>query len=78
MQWNTLAHCRGTEKLRQRQENISMSFLTITYYYEVVTTNIGILKYQMRNYQINKNINKINDSSLLNPKLDIIKVSMGI
>ena len=39
---------------------------------------VGILENQIRNYQMNKKINKMKDGFLLNPLLDMNKVSMGI
>ena len=58
MELNTPAHTvGGTKELGQRQENISMSFLTITYCCEVGKTYVDILENQIRNYQMNKKIN---------------------
>ena len=57
----------GTEELGQRQENISMSFLTITYCCKVGKMYVDILENQIRNYQMNKKINNMKDGFLLNP-----------
>ena len=55
-----------------------MSFLTITHCCEVGKTYVDILENQIRNYQMNKKINNVKDGFLLDPTLDINKVSMGI
>ena len=55
-----------------------MSLLTITYCCEAGKTYVDILENQIRNYQMNKEINNMEDSFLLNPTLDINKVSRGI
>ena len=55
-----------------------MSLLITTYFCEVGKMYIGKLENQIRNYQINKAINKMKDDFLLNPTCDINKVSMGI
>ena len=45
----------------QRQENISISVLTITYCCEAGKTYVDILENQIRNYQTNKKINDMKD-----------------
>ena len=55
-----------------------MSFLTITYCCEAGKTYVDILENQIWNYQMNKKINNMKDGFLLNPTMDINKVSMGI
>ena len=55
-----------------------MTFLTITYCCEVGKTYVDILENQIRNYQMNKKINKMKDGFLLNPTLGINKVLIGI
>ena len=55
-----------------------MSLVTTTCSLEVGTTYIGILENQIRNYQINKKINKSKDSFILNSTLDILTLSIEI
>ena len=55
-----------------------MSFLTITYYFEVGKTYVDILENHIRKYQMNKKIYNTKDGFLLNPTLDITKGVMGI